>query len=82
MADSNRRHHPSTASDAPVHMAAVRARVGPAALRARVRITTCGLMAGTALVTSTLLSAAAIVAVSTRKLPPGTLPAGMRRSRW
>lgn len=69
-------------SGAPLHRAEVRARIGPAALRARVRITTRGLLAVTALVTSTLLSAAAIVAVSTRKLPDGTMPAGMKRSRW
>lgn len=82
MADTTRRNDLTTSADAHVHTAAMRARLGPAALKARVRISTQGLLAVTALVASTLLSAAAIVAVSTRKLPPGTMPAGMKRSRW
>lgn len=64
------------------HAAAVQARIGPAALKARVRISTGGLLAVAGLVTGTLLSVAAIVAVSTRKLPPGAMPSGMKRSRW
>lgn len=64
------------------HQATVRARVGPAALHAKVRISTRGLLAVTALVACTLLSTAAIVAVATRKLPEGAMPARMKRSRW
>ncbi|HEY4531453.1 MAG TPA: hypothetical protein VIG97_14200 [Luteimonas sp.] len=69
------------AGDAP-HLATVRARIGPAKLHAKVRISTRGLLAVTGLVAGTLLSAAVIVAVATRKLPEGAMPARMKRSRW
>lgn len=82
MAEHKRRPEPESHELSRMHSAAMRARLGPAALKARVRISTQGLLAVTGLVASTLLSAAAIVAVSTRKLPPGTMPAGMKRSRW
>lgn len=65
-----------------VHTAALRARLGPASLRARVAISTRGLVAVTGLVVGTVLSAAVVVAVATRKLPEGAMPARMKRSRW
>lgn len=65
-----------------MHTAAVRARLGPASLRARLVISTRGLVAVTGLVVGTVLSAAAVVAVATRKLPQGAMPARMKRSRW
>jgi len=70
------------ARDTGQHRAVLRARLGPAGLDARVRISTRGLLAVAALVAGTLLSTAAIVAVATRKLPPSAMPAGMKRSRW
>ncbi len=82
MTEHERRTDPESRDLSPMHTAALRARLGPASLKARVSISTQGLLAVTGLVASTLLSAAAIVAVSTRKLPPGTMPAGMKRSRW
>jgi len=75
--------HDKVSAHAPAgHQATLRARVGPAALHARVRISTRGLLAVTALVAGTLLSTAVIVAVATRKLPQGAMPARMKRSRW
>src|SRR5690606_22843690 len=65
-----------------VHTAALRARLGPASLRARVAISTAGLVAVTGLVVGTVLSAAAVVAGATRKLPDGAMPARVKRSRW
>ncbi|QCO66970.1 hypothetical protein E5843_02805 [Luteimonas yindakuii] len=82
MANVTPRTTPPGSGIARTHSAAVRARLGPASLKARVRISTVGLLAVTGLVTSTLLSVAALVAVSTRKLPPGAMPASMKRSRW
>ena len=66
----------------PRNTASLYARAGSASIRMRVRVTPRGLMALTGLVTCTLLSAAAIVAVATRKLPEGAMPARMKRSRW
>lgn len=80
----HRGHHRGRTEAAPPaqHQATLRARVGPAALHAKVRISTRGLLAVTGLIACTLLSTAAIVAVATRKLPEGAMPAGMKRSRW
>lgn len=66
----------------PRNTASLQARAGSASVRMRVQVTPRGLMALTGLVTCTLLSAAAIVAVATRKLPEGAMPARMKRSRW
>lgn len=71
----------SLEQDSP-NIASLRAEVGSASVRMRVRVTPRGLVALTGLVTCTLLSTAAIVAVATRKLPQGAMPAGMKRSRW
>ena len=62
--------------------ASLRARVGSASMHLRAQFTPRGMVALTGLVTCTLLSAAAIVAVATRKLPEGAMPARMKRSRW
>lgn len=72
---------PMSGATAPMHTAAMRARVGKASLRARVSISTGGLLAVAGLVAGTVLSAAALVAVATRKLPEGAMPARMTRSR-
>lgn len=69
-------------SDVPMHRAVLRARAGSASLRARVAISTGGLLAVAGLVVGTVLSAAVVVAVATRKLPRGAMPARMKRSRW
>mgnify|MGYP000910487474 CR=1 FL=1 len=71
----------ATGATPPMHTAAMRARVGNASLRARVSISTGGLLAVAGLVAGTVLSAAALVAVATRKLPEGAMPARMTRSR-
>lgn len=80
--DHRHRHGHREPGGPPVHQATVRARIGPAALHAKVRISTRGLLAVTGLIACTLLSSAAIVAVATRKLPEGAMPARMKRSRW
>ena len=66
----------------PPNIASLRAQAGSASVRMRVQVTPRGLMALTGLLTCTLLSTAAIVAVATRKLPQGAMPARMKRSRW
>ena len=75
-------HEQKSIARTQVHTAALRARLGPASLRARVAISTRGLVAVTGLVVGTVLSAAVVVAVATRKLPEGAMPARMKRSRW
>lgn len=73
----------SDSSRRPVrNTAALRLRAGRARLQAEAGFSTGGLLALGALLAATLLSTAAIVAVATRKLPPGAMPAGMKRSRW
>lgn len=62
--------------------ASLRAQVGSASIRMRVEVTPRGLLALTGLLAGTLLSTAAIVAVATRKLPQGAMPARMKRSSW
>lgn len=64
------------------NIASLRAQVGSASIRMRVEVTPRGLLALTGLLAGTLLSTAAIVAVATRKLPQGAMPARMKRSRW
>lgn len=64
------------------HTASLRARLGSASLRLKLAVSTRGLLALTGLVAGTLLSSAVVVAVATRKLPQGTMPARMKRSRW
>lgn len=64
------------------NIASLRAQVGSASIRMRVEVTSRGLVALTGLLAGTLLSTAAIVAVATRKLPQGAMPARMKRSRW
>lgn len=66
----------------PIHAASLRLRLGRARLHAEASISTRGLLALAGLLAATLLSTATIVAVATRKLPPGAMPAGMKRSRW
>lgn len=56
------------------HEASLRLRLGPVKLRSRVSITSGGLLAVAGLVSSILLSTAAVVMVATRKLPDDTLP--------
>jgi hypothetical protein len=56
--------------------------MGSMRARAEAVISTRGLLAVGALVAATLLSVAVVVAVSTRKLPQGAMPARMKRSRW
>lgn len=82
MAHELQRHEAAARPSAEIHTAALRVRVGRASLRARASVSTRGLLAITGLVVGTLLSSAAIVAVATRKLPQGAMPAGMKRSRW
>ena len=65
----------------PPNIASLRAQAGSASVRMRVRVTPRGLVALTGLLACTLLSTAAIVAVATRKLPEGAMPARMKRSR-
>lgn len=64
------------------NIASLRAQVGSASIRMRVEVTPRGLLALTGLLAGTLLSTAAIVAVATRKLPQGAMPARMKRSSW
>lgn len=61
--------------------AALRLRLGRARLRADAAFSSTGLLALAGLLAATLLSTAAIVAVATRKLPAGAMPAGMKRRR-
>jgi predicted hotdog family 3-hydroxylacyl-ACP dehydratase len=83
MSDDTVRPDGTPAATAPtIHAAALRARLGRASLRMNVAVSTRGLLAVAALVGGTLLSTAVLVAVATRKLPPGAMPAGMKRSRW
>jgi len=51
-------------------------------MRMRVQVSPRGLLALAGLLSCTLLSTAVIVAVATRKLPQGAMPARMKRSRW
>jgi hypothetical protein len=62
-----------------VNQASLRLAFGRGSLETQVAVTTPGLVAIGGLVSSILLSAAVIVLASTRKLPEGTLPDGMRR---
>lgn len=61
--------------------AALRLRLGRARLHAEASFSTGGLLALGGLLAATLLSTAVIVAVATRKLPAGAMPAGMKRRR-
>ncbi|RRN55306.1 hypothetical protein EIM48_11140 [Pseudoxanthomonas sp. SGNA-20] len=79
--DSQRRQPAPCRGGSDVHTTALRIRAGKVSLRASACISTRGLLAVTGLVVGTLLSSAAIVAVATRKLPQGTMPARSRRSR-
>lgn len=72
--------HDATQRSLP-HTAALRLRPGRARLRAEASISTSGLLALGGLLAATLLSTAVIVAVATRKLPAGAMPAGMKRRR-
>jgi hypothetical protein len=56
--------------------------VGPVGFEADVRISSKGLIAIGGMVSLILLSVAPIIWVSTRKLPEGTIPDGMHRSRF
>ncbi len=73
---------PDQATDHPLHSARLQLRMGAMRARAEAEISTRGLLAVGALVAATLLSVAVVVAVSTRKLPQGAMPARMKRSRW
>ncbi|HST43750.1 MAG TPA: hypothetical protein VLK29_00860 [Luteimonas sp.] len=61
------------------HTASIRLRAGSASVEADAAISTRGLLAVGGMVSSILLSVAVLVLVSTRKLPDGTLPRGLRR---
>ena len=56
-------------------------RLGRSRLRADAAFSTPGLLALGGLLAATLLPTAVIVAVATRKLPAGAMPAGMKRRR-
>jgi len=73
---------PEQVTDSPTHSARLQLRMGSMRARAEAAISTRGLLAVGALVAATLLSVAVVVAVSTRKLPQGAMPARMKRSRW
>ena len=64
------------------NVATLRAQVGSSSMRMRVQVSPRGLLALAGLLSCTLLSTAVIVAVATRKLPQGAMPARMKRSRW
>ena len=62
-----------------LHSASVRIRAGSASLEADASISSRGLLAVGGMVSAILLSVAVLVLASTRKLPEGTLPRGLRR---
>jgi len=73
---------PTSPARGEAHSARLQLRMGSMRARAEAAISTRGLLAVGALVAATLLSVAVVVAVSTRKLPQGAMPARMKRSRW
>src|SRR5690606_866432 len=80
--DLQRREAAARLPGVDVHTAVLRIRIGRTSWRAKADVSTRGRLAVTGLVVRRLLSRAAIVAVATRKLPQGAMPAGMKRSRW
>jgi hypothetical protein len=77
--DSFERQRDALVGRRPLNEASLRIAVGRASLESHVAISTAGLAAVGGMVSGILLSAAAIVWVSTRKLPKGAMPKGMHR---